>query len=41
MRVTFFSVFRSRLVTVFQKPNIEDRLAFINEQKLPAVITAA
>jgi hypothetical protein len=28
-------------VTAFQKPDIENRLAFINEQKLPAVISAA
>ena len=41
MRVTFFRVLRSKRVTAFQKPNIEDRLVFINEQKLPAVISAA
>ena len=28
-------------MTAFQKPDTENRLAFINEQKPPAVITAA
>jgi hypothetical protein len=41
MRITFSRVLRRKLATAFQKPDIESRLAFINEQKLPAVITAA
>jgi hypothetical protein len=40
MRVTFSRVLRRKLVTAFQKLDIENRLAF-NEQRLPAVIAAA